>query len=501
MKSNKAKAVYISMGITIMFVTVFAVISLSYAWYNEIFSADITSINMTTSQSGGILLSGNGTDWSSTLTTDGGIASINIDQNLEINSISTGGEVIDGDMQFYSGSFTNDSFNTTLLTEANLYYVFDMYVLNYETIAKRLTLGRNSSVTDTNGKDVELSIRVAFLNLGSSSDPATATAFDGTGITDIDFLWEPNSTVRNSRIDVYRTTYLEEGKVGYEGVDRAATDVTLTENIIVDTLGTPELEVVDVTTVDPVYAGDSSDITTLTADAITKLRVYIWSEGQDIDSTNSISGGTADLNFNFNSYDLTFQDPDYVATEKYNTPSLTNTAGVNYTWSATDTTLSATTFSSEYMFRIKKDISGTMTTIRTVYTTGTSINVDDLADLELGQYYVELKVYTEEYAHSDYSSTLTFDVLDVPTNYAITTDTISWDTLTNASSYTVWAYDQSTDTSYYKTITGLSLDLSTALFDGDVTLPSGKQYTVSIKANGDLGYANSKYSTTLNWLS
>ena len=142
-----------------------------------------------------------------------------------------------------------------------------------------------------------------------------------------------------------------------------------------------------------------------------------------------------------------------------------------------------------------------MAAIRTVATTSLALDVDDLLDLELGEYTVDLKVYTEEHGHSSYSNAITFDVLTVPVDYTLIVDTVSWTALTNAQSYTIMAYDDSTETTYYKTIASLSLDLSTALFDGSVTLPTGKQFTVSLKANGNLGYANSKYSTTLNWLS
>lgn len=500
MKKKNAKTVLILLSVTMIFVTVFAIISLTYSWYNKETNADITSINMSTIDSGGILLSGNGLSWSSTLTTDGGISSIDIDESLLINSISTSGTVVDGEIQFFSGDFDNNVFTTTLIDDETLFYVFDIFILNSDPVEKKLTLGMDSSVTDVNNKDVELSTRVAFLNLGNASDIAGAQLLDGTGITDVDYIWEPNSTTRNEKIDLYHSDYVPEGKVSYEGVNLAASDLTLDDNLVIDSIGTPEQEVLEVTTYDPIDAGDEDDITLLMSDSITRLRVYIWSEGQDIDSTNSISGGAADLAFSFNSYNVELVGENYVPIEKFNTPTLTNSASATYTWSATTTDLSATTYSTDYMFRISKYIEGDLTTIRTVNTTSTSLDIDSLTDLGLGEYYVELKVHSEDYGDSDYSSSLTFDVLASPEDFALATSTVSWTAVTNAESYTITVYDENTETTYTTTTTSISLDLSTRLFDGSVYIPTGEQYEVSVKANGNLGYANSEYTETITWL-
>jgi|LGVE01.1.fsa_nt_gb hypothetical protein len=502
MKKKNAKTVSLLLNITMVFVTVFAIISSTYSWFNRSNVADVTSINMTTAGSSGILLSGNGSDWSSALASDGGILSVDIDESLLINSISTSGTVTDGVLEFYEGDFDNNVFSTTIVTGETLFYVFDMYILNNDTNIKQLTLGLNSSVVDGNGKDIELSTRVAFLNLGNASDSASAIALDGTGISSLDYIWEPNSTTRNNNIDLYHSNYILEGKMPYEGVNMETSGLTLSDNLVVDSVGSPEFEVLDVTTYDPIYSGEDGDITVIMNEAITKMRVYIWCEGQDVDCTNDISGGTAVMNFNFNTYNVTFDDPNYVPIEKFEAPTIVNSAGANYTWSATTTNIHipVDTYSTEYQFLISKYVDAELTPIRTILSSSTALDVDDLDDLGLGEYYVKLKVHSEFYSDSDYSNTITFDVLIPPEDYLLTTSTISWTDLTNAQSYTVQAIDESTETIYTVTTTSLSLDLSAAMFDGSVYLPSGKQYIVSVKANGDIGYANSEYTSTLNWL-
>ncbi|PKK95889.1 MAG: hypothetical protein CVV59_01400 [Tenericutes bacterium HGW-Tenericutes-4] len=499
MKKN-ARTVSILLNVAIMFATVFAIITITYSWYNRNTNVTISTISMSVTESSGILLSGNALSWTPSLITDGGTNSININQTVSLNSISTSGQVVNANMKFYTGEFSGNSFNTILLTGSSLYYVFDVYVLNSDNVPKYFTLGKESSVVSVNDKGVELSIRSAFLNLGNANNALDAIDLDGTGVSSINYIWEPNSTTRHQNISSYQTSYVPEGKVSYNGVNMEATDLTLVNNLVVDVLGTPQQEAIEVITHDPIGAGDNDEITLLPASSITKLRVYIWCEGQDIDCVNSISAGRADLNFSFNSYDVQLVGQNYVAIEKFNTPTIINNSGANYTWSATTTNINAERFSSDYVVKISKYVESSLLAIRTIYTTETSINISNLKSLGLGNYYVEVKVYSHNYGNSNYSNTLSFTVLSAPTNFALIDSTTSWNTVSNAASYTIKVFDSSTGTTYTTTTTLLSLNLATTMFDGDIYLPTGKQYKVSIRANGNIGYASSDYTTTLNWL-
>ena len=498
MKKN-AKTVLILFGIAMIFVTVFAVISFTFSWFNDINLAQVTSVNMTASESEGILLSGNGLSWSSTLDTTSEGVSIDIAQDIQINSISSSGTVIDGELQFYSGDFSDNAFHTTLVTDETLFYVFDFYVLNNNTIVKELLLSANSFVNDLNGKDIDLSTRIAFIKLGTATSAAQAILLDGTGVSSLEYIWEPNSTIRSDATTLYHQGYLPEGKLPYEGVNREATGLTLESNLVVDDIETPELEVVDVITYDPTYAGESGAITTLASESITKLRVYIWVEGQDIDCNNSISGGTADITLHFNTYDTELSGSEYVPVETFDAPIISNNTGVTYTWNATTTNLLLGTYSTDYVLKISKYVSGDLLTIRTVSTTETSLNIDDLEDLGLGEYYVQVKVYSETCASSAYSNSITFNVLTSPVNLTLTYNEVSWDAVTNADSYTVKAVDQDTQAVYTATVSSATVDLSAAIFNGSNILPSGKQFKISVKANGVLGYANSEYSIALSY--
>ena len=497
--NKNAKTVSIIFNVAIILATVFAIITITYSWYNKSTNADISTISMSVSETEGILLSGNGLNWSPTLSTTGS-ASIDLNEDVELTSISSGGTVINGNMQFYTGEFSDNAFNTILLTESNFYYVFDFYILNNDDFDKILTLGQNSAVVSVNDKGVELSIRTAFINLGNSASSLEAIELDGTGISNVDYIWEPNSTTRHDKIALYQLSYVPEGKVSYEGINLQATGLALVNNLITDNLETPEEEVVDVTTHDPISAGDTNDITLLVSNTITKLRVFIWCEGQDIDCVNSISGGAADLNLNFNTYDAQLVEEEYVAVEKFNTPTITNTEGVTYSWSATTTNITEERYSSNYIVKISKYIESELIAVRAVNITENTININDLNILELGNYYIEVKVHSQFFADSEYSTALTFSVLDIPNNFIIIGNVASWSAVSNAESYTIMVYNQSTESTYTKTTTSLSLNLETTMFDGDIYLPTGNQYVVSIKANGNLGYANSDYSDTLNLL-
>ena len=496
MKKN-AKIVYIISAFTTIFATIFAIISLSYAWYNRQNNAGINSVTMSAAGFSGIQLSGDGISWKSQLTS----SDIDFDENLEIDSVSTSAQVIDGNLQFYKAAYGNSGFETTLLTEPTLYYVFDFFVLNNDLQNKMLKLGYNSTVVDNNNKDLAVSARVAFLNLGTVATSEELSTLDGTGIDSVDYIWEPNSTTRNKRVNLYHTIYHAEGKSPYQGVAREATNLGLVNSLIVDSVETPEPEVVDVTTYDPQGAGEKNEITLIAQAAITKIRVYIWAEGQDIDCTNSITGGTANINLNFNTQDVQQNlEGDYVAVESFYAPTISASSALSFVWNATSTNLSTETFSSNYIVRISTMISSELIIIRTILTNQLEIDITELSAFLLGgEYYIDVRVYSQSYGNSVYSNQLSFDVFQSPSDIMINTSILSWSAVTDAINYTIKVIDKDSLIEYTAITNLISNDLTTTLFNGTTYLPSGHEYFVSVKTNATLLYAESAFSQPGTW--
>jgi hypothetical protein len=154
---------------------------------------------------------------------------------------------------------------------------------------------------------------------------------------------------------------------------------------------------------DPIGAADENSVAIL-QNLITKIRVFIWSEGQDIDCNNSISGGTASLYFNLSTYNV---DESFVPVEKFNAPSITND-GTIYSWNQAHTNLSTINIADGYLFQLSSNIDGVLTKVRTIKTTNTSLNIDNIVTLQSGEYFVQVRAYKSGYCTSNFSNMLSF---------------------------------------------------------------------------------------------
>lgn len=403
MKSKNAKIGNIILSFTTLVVTIFAIVALSYSWFQSSNSGNVSSITMEVAGVSGIELSGDAENWGNQLSQN----DLNINKDIYIDSISSAGKVIDGNLQLYSINRVDNKYQTRKSSN-ELYIEFDFYIRNNDTVAKALTLGKNSKTIDLNDKDLSLSTRVAFINLGAATTLAGAKNLNGAGVHHVDYIWEPNSTTRTSRIGIYHNNYLKEGKMSYNGVAKEIDNATFKENLI--TNSGEELDVIHVDTFDPIGAGENDKITTLPqgagAGTITKIRVYIWCEGQDLDCNNSTSGGLAQLDFNFNTYDLEEVAGNLVAKEIFDTPVLTNEENKKYEWEEVGTNLSTTTYASNYFVIINKQVNNTPTPIRTIITPNNFIDFNEVTGLDAGEYYITVIAYGKDYCKSKPSNSL-----------------------------------------------------------------------------------------------
>lgn len=489
-----AKTVPILLSFTMIVVTVFAILFLSYAWFLREKSAKVTSITFAAASAEGIQLSADAENWKDVLNAD---EDLDLDNEMYFDSISTSAEVQDGKINFYSGFYTSQGYSTVLLTEENkLFYEFDIYFLNSDRIPKQLTLSNQSSVLDTNDRDVQLSTRVAFVNLGKTTDAQQAKLMDGQGVSSASYIWEPNSTSRNRNIAMYHNSYISEGKSSYKGVSSEVGNSKLEDGLIVNTDENPN-HVKSVQTFDPVNAGDKKEILVLEELSITKVRIYIWVEGQDIDCTNSVSGGTADIYLDFNIYDLQKVDDQYIPAEKFNTPTISHVQNVTYSWQAVNTDVAEGKLSQNYLVKVSSLIGGDIIVVRSITTNQTTININDLLPLGAGKFSIQVMALSTSFANSDFSNYLEFTALGSPTQLSLSLNTLNWQPVNNSISYTVKAVNRVTGQELLASVSLISINLSTTLFGGQ-QLPNGDYY-ISVRANGGNSFASSAYSTNITF--
>ena len=269
-----------------VFCSLVALTSVSYAWFTLGNDASIEGMDVNVQAAEGIQISADAKDWKSYLhvndLNDEALTS-NYFPTDDFLPMSSAGTVVDGKQQMYFGVVGTDGKElTTTLEEENdekAYFIaFDLYV--NLAVGKEFYLDSTSNVSLLDGKENKshLAARVSFINLGtatSSDDALNLSSQVGDTI-----IWEPNSTTHISEVK-------QTGKLSYNGVNAEG---TIANKDVTDT------KLAAVTTFDL----NSNDYRLFYLGAgFTKIRVYIWLEGQDADCLNVISGGGFTVNLAF----------------------------------------------------------------------------------------------------------------------------------------------------------------------------------------------------------
>lgn len=297
----------------------------TYAWFtsNKTITVDAIDVQVTTAN--GIQVSTDATNWKTVITnTDlnntllaSTLYPTNTNQlpfkstsNL-IAPVSTGGTVASGKLKMYLGELgTNSSDNKVLTSTASVeakgatgnFVAFDLFFLVTQNSVVKL--GSGSSVTTSTGatnKGLKNAARVAWINEGSASAGDVSSA-QGLANGTTALIWEPNNNVHTDAaiadaLSTYGATITSSTQVAnYYGVDAAIA----TPGVILNPI-TPGTNFKQVTpglkTQDGALTTDQSWFT-LNA-GITKVRFYLWVEGQDYDCENNASGDAISFNMNF----------------------------------------------------------------------------------------------------------------------------------------------------------------------------------------------------------
>lgn len=282
-----------------------ALTTASYAWFSASTQAVLGDIDVNVTASNGIQISMDATNWKGTLTTEdikGAAYEGNKNQiPTTLTPVSTIGSQSTGNFEMFDGIIDESGEMPLLTTSAadeeksttseGHYIAFDLFVKS--AADRAISLNTGSAVVATNtadpsspAKDTGLmySARVAFFNQGtdSTNTPAAAIAKSaGTSATQV--IWEPNANEHT----VYATNSLgASGLMEYFGVKAAGDDLDMT------TSETDSDHFAKVTTVQSNVGEIPNDTMFSVGAGITKVRVYMWIEGQDVDCENNASTGT-----------------------------------------------------------------------------------------------------------------------------------------------------------------------------------------------------------------
>ena len=296
----------------------------TYAWFTTNRVATVEMINVKVQTEGSLEISADGANWKPGITQQEIIAAHSGNYTSSTNQlpayiepVSTIGSLSNnGFMDMYLGVITsNNSGNYIIKSEKSVetegnginstgkFVAFDVFLKITES--KNIFLTNESQViSNGTSRGTENAIRVAFViegNTPATSNLSTIQSLTTTATTNV-YIWEPNynthtsTGVSNAR-EVYGLTITENypTRLNYDGIKAEFPD---TANVTFSNAKaatfpdyfatvTPRIQTVkDSTTYQALWNLEAG---------ITKIRIYLWLEGQDVDCENNASAG--DLSF------------------------------------------------------------------------------------------------------------------------------------------------------------------------------------------------------------
>lgn len=328
-KGRNKKKLNLRSSLLVLLLIAILLIASTYAWFTANTVVTISTLNVHVEAKGGLQISADGINWKTVLsnediapdalkTTYAG----NVNQIPEIlEPVSTTGNVTDGKMDMFYGVVTaaaaadDDAkiklgdFTLTTSKETDTqgttgkYIVFDAF-LKVDT-NQPLSLTKNSDVKADPAKGDDRGLknaaRVAFVpSTDVAADGAATDAIQGLVPNGTACIWEPNDDVHTaaavsaaSSIYGKKTTTTKADPLPYYGV-KAVTAKPVPLN------STDEASFAEVTpSIQTKEANEAENKVCDLKKGITKVRIYMWVDGQDVDCENNASGSdiTYDVQF------------------------------------------------------------------------------------------------------------------------------------------------------------------------------------------------------------
>lgn len=333
-KTKKAKKQRKLLLALLMLLLTFVTLSTStYAWFTANKTVTVSSINVNVAAANGLQISVDAIEWKAVVTNDDIKRIINAktgegtdsyptavnqlpSSETSLAPVSTVGTITDGKMEMFLGEINADAQGTYKLTStkstetntttAGHFVTFDLFFqVQSETQIYLTNLAK--VVAGNTDSGIHNAARVAFIIEGTKEAGTAAGEIQAmAGGTDA-IIWEPNNDVHTAAavqhaLNTYGINTAIEGAnpISYYGLKAAFADGELLTSTNTDKFGQVTMDIstpaagISETAFKPVFTLPTG---------VTKVRVYMWIEGQDVDCENNASGGdiTFDLQFSSNS--------------------------------------------------------------------------------------------------------------------------------------------------------------------------------------------------------
>lgn len=345
-RSRKSKRRMNSMFLSLLLTALLLIMS-TYAWFTANKQVSITGITAKVSAANGLQISLDGINWGSSVNIGTGLATAQAAGGnpeaiipTELVPVSSSGVIKDSkDIGFYYGDVNAEGdklLNVKDMTaKPGHYMAFDIYLKNSSSktedelnLASGTYVRLGATSDDKRGVEdtgLEFSPRVGFL-LYSNTAVMSAQQSDIVGLTTADTgkvsFWEPNynshissvatsdARLGNSTTSDFKTLALTADAVSTElsninasSIPDSSTAFSVPTTVrTAANIGDGSQIKLATTTATITTSGETetvSDYLKLKGNAISKVRVYIWLEGQDPDCNDTASTGKY-LDFNIN---------------------------------------------------------------------------------------------------------------------------------------------------------------------------------------------------------
>lgn len=312
----------IKLMLILLFLTAITLSTATYSWFSTNRTVYVSELNIKVQAQGGIEISADAKSWKPMITHEN-ILNANKTYPNSVNQIpntmepvSTGKNVKDGKLQMYYGYVENKNDNYILAakkdvekegTEEGKFMAFDVFLKTDNDT--KLFLDRASGATYSGiTPGIQNAVRFAFLvegNISSKTDYTTAQNLNRAN-EETTYIWEPNydthsKTGIQNALNVYGLEVFETDsqRISYDGI---INEISKNDSVFIEKANADKypnfFKKVNIDYFTKKQNEDNIEIFPLKS-GITKIRIYIWIEGQDVDCENKAAIGNIIFNFQF----------------------------------------------------------------------------------------------------------------------------------------------------------------------------------------------------------
>ncbi|MDD5865977.1 MAG: hypothetical protein PUD07_05840 [bacterium] len=322
-KERKYRLFYL---LLLLFVTALSLSVSSYAWFttNRLARVDLLDVNVRAQ--GGIEVSSDAVNWKAKININDLInarnnysASLNqIPKTLE--PVSSAGYVNNGLLELFYGVAEGNSNGNYVISASRsieeegfdensdgIFIAFDLFFKTNENTRFYLTPESNITYGGDESVGIENAMRVAFVNEGNVNSGSSAYTMQSLTTNDNNnvYIWEPNynshttSAIANA-LNTYGLSISSDNEaILYDGIK---TNISKNLNILLndakESIYPNYFKGVNISYYTKTNFDKNLEIFSLNK-GVTKVRVYMWIEGQDVDCENNASVGNVSLNLQF----------------------------------------------------------------------------------------------------------------------------------------------------------------------------------------------------------